>query len=357
MEQFMTSSASNKTDIDALVLFEQRVNLVNCPIILMQMARVLVPVEFTDKYRIVVVPLGLLMQFSVVFCIAHRAFGSLVIAGVRVLYIKFHHVLLRVGIDRFVSCAKWLGFSVSLILASGQVTETFFFRNPGGMVFYAFFTDLSPYLEEFEAVFDHICATFSLLANLFEFLFFLIIIGELTRLNRGAAALFSSSRRNVAMKRARKNAITGMGHFISWLIELLLFGFCQGRNSIGSSSGLKCSMRFLIEFHVLAHTTKAKLVLLNLHPDHRDGGQGLAWPDPVDLLHALAQHQLRRLPHRPDPDVGRAEGERFRLLHDGMFQQMQLRLWSHLLKIVGVGLLQVLQGKIWGRRRYRRGAD
>ena len=128
--------------------------------------------------RIVVVVIGLLMQFSVVFCVAHRAFGSLVIAGVRVLYIKFHHVLLRVGINRFVSCAKWLGFSVSLILATGQVTESFFFRSPDGMVFYAFCTDLRPRLEEFEAVFDHICATFSLLANLFEFFFFLIIIGD-----------------------------------------------------------------------------------------------------------------------------------------------------------------------------------
>ena len=53
MEQFMTSSASNKTDIDALVLFEQRVNLMNCPIILLQMARVLVPVELTNRYRVV----------------------------------------------------------------------------------------------------------------------------------------------------------------------------------------------------------------------------------------------------------------------------------------------------------------
>ena len=168
------------------------------------------------------------MQFIVVFCVAHRAFGSLIIAGVRILYIKFHHVLLRVGICRFVTCAKWLGFSISLILASGQAAETFFFREPpGGMVFYAFFADLNPDMEEFQAVFDHLCTTFSLLANLLEFIFFCVIMRELVRLNRGAAALFSSSRRNVAMKRARKNAITGTGHFISWLIEFLLFGICQ----------------------------------------------------------------------------------------------------------------------------------
>ena len=51
MEQFMCSPASNKTDIDALVLFEQRVNLMNGPIILMQIVRVLVPLDFTNRYR------------------------------------------------------------------------------------------------------------------------------------------------------------------------------------------------------------------------------------------------------------------------------------------------------------------
>ena len=117
--------------------------------------------------RVIVVPLSLFMQFIVVFCVAHRAFGSLIIAGVRILYIKFHHVLLRVGICRFVTCAKWLGFSISLILALGQAAETFFFREPpGGMVFYAFFADLNPDMEEFQAVFDHLCTTFSLVANL-----------------------------------------------------------------------------------------------------------------------------------------------------------------------------------------------
>ena len=44
----------------------------------------------------------------------------------------------------------------------------------------------------------------------------------MTKMSKGASALFSSSRRNVAMKRARKNAITGTGHFVSWLIELFL---------------------------------------------------------------------------------------------------------------------------------------
>ena len=39
-----------KTDIDALILFEQRVNLVNGPVILLQLARILVPLHLTNFY-------------------------------------------------------------------------------------------------------------------------------------------------------------------------------------------------------------------------------------------------------------------------------------------------------------------
>ena len=41
-----------KTDIDALILFEQRVNLVNGPVILLQLARILVPLHLSDGYPV-----------------------------------------------------------------------------------------------------------------------------------------------------------------------------------------------------------------------------------------------------------------------------------------------------------------
>ena len=41
MEQFLTSPKTNKTVIDGLVLFEQRVNLFNGPVILMQLLWIL----------------------------------------------------------------------------------------------------------------------------------------------------------------------------------------------------------------------------------------------------------------------------------------------------------------------------
>ena len=70
-----------------------------------------------------------------------------------------------------------------------------------------------------------------------EFLFFLIIISELVRHNRSAA---TSSGRDVGRKRAHKNVVTGAGHFISWLIEFLLFFICHSivtaqKDSLGST--------------------------------------------------------------------------------------------------------------------------
>ena len=51
MEQFLKSAKRSKTDIDELVLFEQRVNLVNAPVILMQLLWILASVSLWG-YRI-----------------------------------------------------------------------------------------------------------------------------------------------------------------------------------------------------------------------------------------------------------------------------------------------------------------
>ena len=134
------------------------------------------------------------MEAACVLSIGHRALGSLVIAGVRVLYIRHHHLLIEIGVNRFVTVAKWAVFSLVLTITLGHVVETFFFRNPSTMVYYAFFMALKPGVESFESIFDHICALISLFANVAEFFLFLVIISELVRHNRGAASLSSTGR-------------------------------------------------------------------------------------------------------------------------------------------------------------------
>ena len=208
------------------VLFEQRVNLMNLPVILTQMARLLVPLSVTEGHQVVkvaVASLGASMQFLVIFTVGYRAFGSLVIAGVRVFYFKLNHIVVRVGVNRFVTVAKWLAFSWCFALSLGQIVEVFSVGNPSTLVFYSFYTEFSLELKEFKATFDHIITVSSLVSNLLEFMFLLVIIGELAKLSRGGASLFSSGNNsNAARKRVQGGNLIG------------IFGTCP--NLLGDTS-------------------------------------------------------------------------------------------------------------------------
>ena len=136
----------------------------------------------------------------------------------RVMYIKCHSFLLKVGVKRFVSCLKWSAFTISLTFTLGHSIEHLFFVNPSNMVFYSYFRDQKTHIVEFKALFDNLMVTSCLLTNLVELILFAIIIYEL------AKQYFNRVRINMKNTHGRKNAITAFGHFISWTVELLLFG-------------------------------------------------------------------------------------------------------------------------------------
>ena len=81
MDQFLRGPGANKTDINELILFEHRINSFNGIAMLMQLVRIWHPPDIGDHCLIEL--LGLLLEFSVFLSACHRAFGSLVIAGVR----------------------------------------------------------------------------------------------------------------------------------------------------------------------------------------------------------------------------------------------------------------------------------
>ena len=137
------------------------------------------------------------------------------------LYIKYHHLLLEVGVRRFVTISKWSVFSISCGFTLGHIVEHLFSINPSNMVFYSYFKDQRSEIVEFEAIFDYIMITSCLIANIVEFFLFSIIIYELIKQYRIRVRLNS---RNT---QGRKNTITGLGHFISWIVELFLFGISQ----------------------------------------------------------------------------------------------------------------------------------
>ena len=77
----------------------------------------------------------------------------------------------------------------------------------------------------------YITSIFVVLSNLFEFVFYTIIIWELfkNQLTLNAICISSTTNPTMSRRRVRKNSITALGHFISWLIEsITLLFFIQG---------------------------------------------------------------------------------------------------------------------------------
>ena len=81
IDQFLRGPGANKTDINELIFFEHRINSLNSIAILMQLVRIWLPPDIGDNCLIEF--LGLMLEFSVFLSACHRAFGSVVIAGVR----------------------------------------------------------------------------------------------------------------------------------------------------------------------------------------------------------------------------------------------------------------------------------
>ena len=116
---------------------------------------------------------------------------------------------------------------VSLILTSSYVAEHCYLKLEciGVQV-------MMPNLEAFvgsaeKAVAGHVISISSIVSNALELFFFVILIFELLKHQRMHAVLCpSSSNSNAAGIPARRNAVTALGHFFSWLIECIVFGTC-----------------------------------------------------------------------------------------------------------------------------------
>ena len=81
MIQYLWSTTTPKSDIDDLILFEQLVNLICFPFILMQLIWTLFPTVFAELFSNAVVCVTLEAFISVV--VFHRAIGGLGIAIIR----------------------------------------------------------------------------------------------------------------------------------------------------------------------------------------------------------------------------------------------------------------------------------
>ena len=109
---------------------------------------------------------------------------------------------------------------MSLTITLGHIIEHILYENMEDMLYYKYFLKFNTELTEIPSYFDYIGSMACLWSNLVEFLFFIIIISELYRLHR----IRANHRPNSARRHAKKNAVTAMGHFVSWVVEMLVFG-------------------------------------------------------------------------------------------------------------------------------------
>ena len=96
MIQFLRAPRHHKTAIDDLTLFEQLINLLNGPVICMQLLRILNPPLLRPLFENIVV--CRMTEATVMLALCHRSLGGTVIAGVR----QVRHVigLSRTQIER-----------------------------------------------------------------------------------------------------------------------------------------------------------------------------------------------------------------------------------------------------------------
>ena len=104
-----------------------------------------------------------------------------------------------------------------MILTLGHTFENGLFGKVGNLVYCSYFTELNTKLAEVTAYFDYIASMSWFVSNLAEVLLFVIIIYELLKLHLNRVRLGMP-------RHAKKNVITATGHFLSWVIEFLLFG-------------------------------------------------------------------------------------------------------------------------------------
>ena len=115
-----------------------------------------------------------------------------------------------------------IGIFISFIFTACYVVEHWYFSYVCLPWFY-YFKTLKPIVNGY-TFFDNLIVMACVIFNGLEFIFFTIIIFELLRHQRRVSNLMSPA---LATNSGKKNAVTAIGHLISWLLECLVFGVCK----------------------------------------------------------------------------------------------------------------------------------
>ena len=130
-----------------------------------------------------------------------------------------------IGAKRLINCICCITFSLSLIFGIGHIVETAITAPE-----VVFFRDLRPpqaggHLSS--AIFTRVAFTTCLVFNAIEFIFYVIIFVDMYKHHKQHVKLCLSNKPKLANSKKRQNTITTVGHFASWVVEILIFGVIQ----------------------------------------------------------------------------------------------------------------------------------
>ena len=128
------------------------------------------------------------------------------------------------------NCVCFFTFILSLILSVGRTVEAVLVAPE---VITTFFEDLRQpsatirRLYKSTAIFTKLSCTACLLLNVVECVFYVIIFWEMYKHHKRHVKLCLRNKPKVAKRKRRQNTITTVGHFISWLAEIVIIGVLQ----------------------------------------------------------------------------------------------------------------------------------
>lgn len=128
------------------------------------------------------------------------------------------------------NCVCILTFSLSVIFSVGHTIEMAIVAPD---ILLNFFRDLRPPLSYqrvsyvSKAIFNRVVIITCLVFNLVEFICFAVLLFEIHKHHKRHVELCLSNKPDLAKKQGRQNAVTTVGHFTSWLVEIIIFGVIQ----------------------------------------------------------------------------------------------------------------------------------
>ena len=141
------------------------------------------------------------------------------------MHIKWPTWILHLKVSKLVKWAKWTGLTITLVFTLGHFIENVVWLQPSMLNAHNYLKKSNAEeLVATEEYFDKIVVLICLVFNLIELICFIMILTETYKHHKRHVSMCLSNKPQVARRKKKRNVITAMGHFISWTVEVIIFG-------------------------------------------------------------------------------------------------------------------------------------